>query len=205
MISPDLKLKLLLNLLEEISERYDEILEENRELLKELHREATTDHLTGLLNRRALLHALKKEIERIKGSHRDNLCICFMDMDNFKQINDRFGHQEGDRVLKDFALILRRHIRIYDIAGRWGGDEFIVGIVNCEYFDQPDVCKHCPFYEAVVKDIKKLGERYGVPLGVSCGVAKIPTETEDLDEALRIADRRLYKAKKEGKGKVVID
>lgn len=206
MIPPEIKLKLLLNILEEISEKYDEILKENKKLLKELHKQATTDHLTGLLNRRALLEALRKEVERIKGSNRKNtLCLCFMDLDNFKLINDTLGHAEGDKVLKAFASILRETLKSYDIVGRWGGDEFVAGVINCENFDNPEICKTCPYYHKILEEVKKIGECYAIPLGVSCGVAKIPTETEDLDEALRIADRRLYKAKKEGKGKVVID
>ncbi len=206
MIPPEIKLKLLLNILEEISEKYDEILKENKKLLKELHKQATTDHLTGLLNRRALLEALRKEVERIKGSNRKNtLCLCFMDLDNFKLINDTFGHAEGDKVLKAFASILRETLKSYDIVGRWGGDEFVAGVINCENFDNPEICKTCPYYHKILEEVKKMGKCYAISLGVSCGVAKIPTETEDLDEALRIADRRLYKAKKEGKGKVVID
>jgi len=205
MIPPELKVKLLLNLLEEISERYDEILAENRELVKELHREATTDHLTGLLNRRALLQALQREIERIRESNKDTLCLCFIDLDNFKQINDRFGHAEGDKVLKTFARILREELRVYDIAGRWGGDEFIVGIVNCPYFNQPNICVHCPFFEEVKQRVLRLSTQYDGILSLSCGVAKIPLETLNLEEALQIADRRLYKAKKSGKGKIVLE
>jgi len=206
MIPPELKLKLLLNILEEISEKYDEILKENKKLLEELHKQATTDHLTGLLNRRALLQALRREVERIKSNHHKNtLCICFMDLDNFKLINDTLGHEEGDRVLRNFASILKKILKPYDIVGRWGGDEFVAGIINCEYFDKPEVCRSCPYYQKLSEEIKRLGKCYAIPLGVSCGVSKIPAETLDLEEALRVADRRLYIAKKTGRGKIVVD
>ena len=205
MIRNELKLKLLLNILEEISERYDEILAENKELLKRLHKEATTDQLTGLLNRRALLETLEKEIERIKRSNKDNLCLCFVDMDNFKKVNDTYGHAAGDKVLKEFAKILKEHVRVYDIVGRWGGDEFIVGIINCEYFDKPEICKDCPVYRRISDAVKVLGKQYNVPLNISCGVVKIPLEAGNLEEALKIADKRVYEAKRRGKGKVIVD
>jgi len=205
MIKAEWKIRLLLNILEEISGRYDEILAENKELLKRLHKEATTDQLTGLLNRKALIETLKKEISRIQRTGKDNLCLCFVDMDYFKKVNDTYGHAEGDKVLKEFAQILKSSIRIYDIAGRWGGDEFILGIINCEYFDKLEVCKKCPVFTRILNAVKKIGERYNIPLGVSCGVAKIPLEAGNLDEALKIADKRLYEAKKGGRWKIVVE
>ncbi|HID78938.1 MAG TPA: GGDEF domain-containing protein [Aquifex aeolicus] len=199
------KIRLLLNILKEISERYDEILEENKKLLEQLHREATTDQLTGLLNRKALLEELKKEIAKIKRHNKETLCLCFVDMDFFKKINDTYGHAEGDKVLKEFAKILKSNVRVYDIVGRWGGDEFILGIINCEYFNDPKVCKKCPIFERISKNVKALGNKYNIPLNVSCGVAKIPSEVKDLEKALQLADKRLYTAKKLGKGRVIVD
>jgi diguanylate cyclase (GGDEF)-like protein len=200
-----LKIKLLLNILEEISERYDEILQENKKLLEQLHREATVDQLTGLLNRKALLEELSKEIAKINRHNKDTLCLCFLDLDYFKKINDTYGHAEGDKVLKEFANILKDNLRVYDIVGRWGGDEFIVGIINCEHFENPEVCKKCPVYERIAQNVRTLGKKYNIPLNVSCGVAKIPTEVKNLDQALRLADKRLYTAKRLGKGKVITD
>ena len=205
MISPEHKIRLLLNLLEEISERYDEILQENRRLLKELHKEATTDQLTGLLNRRALLEVLKREVARVVRSDKDTLCLCFLDLDNFKKINDTYGHIEGDKVLKKVAEILKKSLRLYDIVGRWGGDEFVLGIVNCEYYNNPQMCKRCPVYTRIAQEIRKLGKEYNIPLDASCGGVKIPKETTSLDEALKIADKRLYDVKKSGKGNLKVE
>ncbi len=199
------KIQILLNLLEEITQSYDEILKENQKLLKALEKEATTDHLTGLLNRRAVLEALKREIERIKRDKGETLCLCFADLDNFKQVNDKFGHNEGDKVLKEFANILRKSLRAYDIVGRWGGDEFLVGVINCDYFHDREKCKNCPIYGRISEQLKKVGEKYGIPLGVSCGAVKIPTEVTDLEEAIKLADKRVYEAKERGKGKLITD
>ncbi len=199
------KIRLLLNILEEISERYDEILEENKKLLEQLHREATIDQLTGLLNRKALLEELRKEIAKINRYNKENLCLCFVDIDFFKKINDTYGHAEGDKVLKEFAKILKSNVRVYDIVGRWGGDEFILGIINCEHFNNPKVCKNCPIYERISENVKTLGSKYNIPLNVSCGVAKIPSEVKDLEKALQLADKRLYRAKNLGKGRIIVD
>ena len=88
---------------------------------------------------------------------------------------------------------------------RWGGDEFILGIVNCENFDKSEICRECPIHKRISEAVKKLGEKYKVPLNVSCGIAKIPLETENLEDALKLADKSLYAAKRKGKGKVKVD
>ncbi|HIP86337.1 MAG TPA: diguanylate cyclase, partial [Aquifex sp.] len=75
----------------------------------------------------------------------------------------------------------------------------------CEYFNDPKVCKKCPIFERISKNVKALGNKYNIPLNVSCGVAKIPSEVKDLEKALQLADKRLYTAKKLGKGRVIVD
>ena len=67
------------------------------------------------------------------------------------------------------------------------------------------MCRNCPIYKRISEAVKVIGEKYNIPLGVSCGVVKIPVETENLEEALKIADNRVYKSKRSGKGKIVID
>ncbi len=93
--------------------------------IQALRRTATTDHLTGLYNRRLLMPIIKREIERSK---RDGVSfsILFIDVNNFKQVNDRRGHDAGDNVLRQVAEILRNVLRKVDFICRWGGDEFVV-------------------------------------------------------------------------------
>jgi diguanylate cyclase (GGDEF)-like protein len=201
----EIKLKLLLNLLTEFSERYDEILKLNEELIKKLEEEAKIDYLTGLPNRKALHEELTKQINRIKRKKGETLCLGILDLDNFKLINDTFGHIEGDKVLREVARIIKSHLRNYDIFGRWGGDEFIIGVVDCEFVRDPSKCKKCPIYHRIVQDIAKIGKRYGVDLGASFGTVKIPIEAEDIETAIKIADRRLYTAKRLGKHRIVND
>ncbi len=93
--------------------------------LKDFEHQSKTDELTGQYNRRHILAELEREIERVKryGRHLSGMMI---DIDNFKMINDRYGHLMGDRVIKAFAAVISRSIRKVDILGRYGGDEFLV-------------------------------------------------------------------------------
>jgi diguanylate cyclase (GGDEF)-like protein len=203
MITPQDKLRLLLNLLEEITYKYDEILKYNQYLIKRLEEEARTDVLTGLLNRRAVEEEVKKEINRIRRHAEETLCLGILDLDNFKKINDNFGHNEGDKVLKRVAKIIRSSIRNFDIAGRWGGDEFLIGIINCSCMENSKCCMNCPVYYRMVSEIKKIGKEYGIPLSASFGTVFIPWEALDFEKAIKLADLRLYKAKDSGKGIII--
>jgi diguanylate cyclase (GGDEF)-like protein len=93
--------------------------------IQALRRTATTDHLTGLYNRRLLLPYIKREIERAKRDQ-TSFCLLFIDVNDFKQVNDTRGHDAGDSVLRQTAEILRRVMRKVDFICRWGGDEFVV-------------------------------------------------------------------------------
>ena len=93
--------------------------------LLDAQRDAAIDELTGCLNRRAMLRRLEEEIARSQREHAP-LAAVMLDVDNLKQINDRFGHLEGDRVLREVGAKLRAQLRRYDAAARYGGDEFFV-------------------------------------------------------------------------------
>lgn len=98
---------------------------EHKHLERSIREQALTDSLTGLANRRRMLEALADAVERGHGGKTD-MALLFMDLDEFKQINDRYGHDVGDRVLQDFAARLRASTRASDLIGRLGGDEFVV-------------------------------------------------------------------------------
>src|SRR3984893_13352126 len=148
---------------------------------------ATTDYLTGLPNARSLFLQLDRELARCK---RDNLALTVMvsDMDGFKQINDRFGHLEGNRVLRLFAQALKDSCREYDYVARMGGDEFVV------------VAPGLPQDVAGKKaeQLRSLAKQAGLEvcneeiLSLSVGQAVYPTDGEDAEELLAEADRRMY-------------
>ncbi len=171
----------------------------NRQLVRqeELERLSATDPLTGLLNRRSFTESLEARFDwaRKRGS---SAALFYIDLDNFKLVNDRFGHQAGDEVLLRVTEILRGQIRNRDVAARLGGDEFAL------FFDDMSS-------EAVVRKAKdlltaseSLQAQSGAPehpLGFSLGIAAWdPASKESLDSLAQRADTAMYAAKRRGKG-----
>jgi diguanylate cyclase (GGDEF)-like protein/putative nucleotidyltransferase with HDIG domain len=148
---------------------------------------ATTDYLTGLPNARSLFLQLDRELARCK---RDNSALMVMvcDMDGFKQINDRFGHLEGNRTLRLFAQALKDSCREYDYVARMGGDEFVIIAPGLP----PDTASRKG------EEVRELAHRAGREvcgediLSLSVGVARYPEDGEDAEELLAEADRRMY-------------
>src|SRR5208282_4839850 len=160
---------------------------ENALKYQQAENSATTDYLTGLPNARSLFLQLERELARCK---RDNssLTVMVSDMDGFKQINDRFGHLEGNRVLRLFAQALKESCREYDYVARMGGDEFVV------------VAPGLPS-EAVSKKTEQLRELARLAgrevssediLSLSIGQAVYPGDGENAEQLLAAADRRMY-------------
>jgi diguanylate cyclase (GGDEF)-like protein len=151
---------------------------------------ALKDELTGLNNPRFL----ETIIQRYNGSH-SKIGVIFIDIDNFKIFNDKFGHQAGDEVLKLVSNTLQKSIREMDFAFRYGGDEFVVMI-----FEQPREIVLKIAYRIFDK-ITSQDTKYG-KIGVSIGVAIYPEDNQDLQEVIKLADKELYIAKNSGKGKI---
>ena len=171
---------------------------ENARLHDLVQRQANTDDLTGLVNRRRFLEALEREVEQAAQLGGD-LAIVLLDLDDFKGINDRFGHHSGDRVLEAVGVALQNHIRNIDLAARLGGEEFALLLPEASSSDAVLVAERL---------CRSLSERpiawvEGNPLSstASVGVANyLPGDSgEDL---LRLADAALYRAKGEGKNRV---
>jgi diguanylate cyclase (GGDEF)-like protein/putative nucleotidyltransferase with HDIG domain len=163
---------------------------ENAVKYQQAESSATTDYLTGLPNARSLFLQLDRELARCK---RDSTSLVVMvgDMDGFKQINDRFGHLEGNRVLRLFAQALKESCREYDYVARMGGDEFVV------------VAPGLPTDSASKKadHLRDLAKQAGVEvcaediLSLSVGQAMYPGDGKDAEELLAEADRRMYMEK----------
>ncbi|MEA2006280.1 MAG: diguanylate cyclase [Acidobacteriota bacterium] len=175
-----------------------------KEANEKLHILAITDSLTEILNRRAVIDSLIKEISR-SGRERKPLCIAMLDIDHFKAINDTYGHVAGDKVLKEVVTRAKAGLRPYDIIGRFGGEEFVLGIVNT------DQEKSIEITERIRKNICEKPirvERKNLNVSVSIGLTNItPPEIIDpngvLDEMIKIADDALYEAKEMGRNKVI--
>lgn len=165
----------------------------------ESQREAATDLLTGLATFRVLRDRLGQEVERSKRSM-EAFTLLFMDLDHLKQINDHYGHEAGNDVLRAVASELRGVVRASDLAARYGGDEFVVIMNDTRKEGAERVA------EALRKGIEEVGRRLGYPSGsvtVSVGIAEYdPREPNDGDLLVQ-ADRALYRAKQAGRNQVV--
>jgi diguanylate cyclase (GGDEF)-like protein len=173
---------------------------ENARLHDIVQWQAITDELTGLVNRRRFLESLRSEItrgERLGG----RLSVVLADLDDFKPINDRFGHHGGDEVLQAFADLIRAHCRDVDVAARLGGEEFAI------LLPETDLSGALAGAERLRRALSQLriwlGDGQEVTVTASFGVAEL-VEGQSLDDLLRAADTALYRAKDEGKNRVEV-
>jgi diguanylate cyclase (GGDEF)-like protein len=171
---------------------------DNARLHDIVQRQAITDDLTGLVNRRRFLEALEAEIERAR-SFGTPLAIVLADLDNFKQVNDEYGHHGGDVVLRAFADLIRSHVRDVDVSGRIGGEEFAI------LLPETDRAGAALVAERMRKSLNAVSiamEDETIQVAASFGVAELGV-TQTGDDFLRAADAALYRAKDEGKNRVV--
>ena len=161
---------------------------------------ATTDHLTGLFSRKVLLDRLEEEIPRHTRLKIPLSCL-MLDIDHFKSINDRYGHQAGDAVLKEIAEILLKNSRKYDIVCRYGGEEFIIVLPST------DMKSAMIIAEKIRGKINKCKIAYNAELirtTISIGASQMRTDKEEnTDNFIKRADDALYKAKNNGRNKVI--
>ena len=167
---------------------------ENALRFRQVESSATTDFLTTLPNARSLFLQLDSEISRAKRKE-DALAVLVADLDGFKQINDRFGHLEGNKVLKAVAAGLRAECREYDYVARMGGDEFVLLLPGARPGDAHAAAQRLQSMVALTCE-KLFGERL---LSASIGVASYPGDGNDAEQLLAEADRRMYKQKRERK------
>lgn len=155
-------------------------------LMHKLHHSAHRDQLTNLWNSRYFYSQLTKEIEKLK-KNQSSLCMAFIDLDNFKMINDTYGHVAGDEVLRGIATILARNTRDSDIVVRWGGDEFVI------IFPDTNLERASLLVERLREMIENSCDCRQVTISV--GVLLVQGEME-VAQLLKIMDDTLYKAKK---------
>jgi diguanylate cyclase (GGDEF)-like protein len=172
---------------------------DNARLHDIVQRQAITDDLTGLVNRRRFIEALDAEIERARrfGSP---LTIVLADLDNFKQVNDEFGHHGGDVVLRAFADLIGSHVRDVDVSGRIGGEEFAILLPETDGVDAARVAER--MRRSLSEVAIPLSDHASIRVASSFGVAAL-APGQSGDDLLRAADAALYRAKDEGKNRVV--
>lgn len=172
----------------------------------EILKHATLDALTGFYNRRQLEERIKQEVSNAK-RQKAPLCGIMTDIDFFKHINDTYGHAAGDIALKSIAKVIRSQLREYDIAGRYGGEEFSILLPFTKINEAQMVAERLrKTIEAKTIDISKVSpdnEVQTINLTLSLGVYEMK-ENDDDEDLLRKADKALYQAKNTGRNKVVI-
>lgn len=173
---------------------FDDITE-RKQMEKKLFMLATVDHLTGLYNRRYTVEAMNK-FKNQSDRYGYPLSVMMLDVDNFKKINDTFGHETGDEVLKTLAKTIKENIRASDIPSRWGGEEFLVVLPNTDLDGAVNLAER--IREAVSRVEVGPVKRFTI----SVGVAQYDFG-ETIDDLVIKADRGLYEAKRSGKNRVV--
>jgi len=149
-----------------------------------------TDALTGTRNRRFFDEVIGRELQRHR-RYNTPLSIIFIDIDQFKVINDTLGHETGDRVLREVAVFLLRNIREADYLFRWGGDEFLV-LISCG--EQEALHRAAALQEAFAASPELVGLPPGVALSIGC--VEVPPESDDILPLVQAADERMYADKK---------
>ena len=194
--------------LSQVGEAFDEMTHalqqrdvELKRALQDLREQAITDPLTGLLNRRYLREYLPRELTRARRNG-TSLAVIMVDIDYFKRVNDTFGHEAGDLVLRELGTLLRNSVRASDIACRFGGEEFALVMPEASLEGARQKA------ETIRAAVKALGLKFrDLPLGpitASFGVALFPLHADKPDSLLRAADEALYGAKGGGRDRVVV-
>lgn len=166
---------------------------------EELRAQAMRDGLTGLWNRTAFLDLFKRELER---AHRANgrTGLLLLDLDNFKQVNDTYGHLAGDMVLKEAARRLRQNVRSYDFVGRYGGEEFFIALPGS---GREQLRHRAEAIRTAICSEPFRTPQGDVPISLSIGVAAAESGEQSASDMLAVADVGLYKAKDSGRNRSV--
>jgi diguanylate cyclase (GGDEF)-like protein len=166
----------------------------------EVTHQSHLDSLTSVYNHGYFLELLKREAENAQIRQKP-LSLIMIDIDHFKEYNDRYGHLIGDKVLISLIASIRSHIKSMDIVGRWGGEEFCVLLFNADS-DQAAMIARRIQETLVILTVK---DRDGNPISVptiSQGIAVFPDETDDIYTLVDLADQRLYIAKERGRNQI---
>jgi len=186
----------------ELKQMLEQLQEKNQQLEKavaQLEAQAATDPLTGLANRREIKHQLDRAFAETERYGTDLACV-MIDLDRFKQLNDSLGHQKGDELLKAAARVLSANCRRSDVAGRYGGDEFVLLLPQTDPQTAVQVAGRIQKeFKLAAGAILPDGRETSMSLGLACVSLHTPPGADHL---VALADAALYQAKQAGKGRI---
>jgi diguanylate cyclase (GGDEF)-like protein len=169
------------------------------------------DPLTGLYNRRGFLNEVNRLVKMVDGIQQrmptnssnlfENLGLIFVDLDDFKKINDNFGHKVGDMVLKKIAETLEKSLRKFDIVGRWGGDEFVILTLGV---GRPIVLSIAQRLKNKVESLVFKEKKKKFNLTASFGATVFSSKDFKIEDYINKTDKAMYRAKKQGKNEIVV-
>ncbi len=172
---------------------------EHETMQREMFRQAWTDPLTGLLNRRSFCEELERRFMRLDRNHQPGTLL-YLDLDNFKPLNDRFGHDTGDEALCSITALLRQTVRPTDLIARLGGDEFAIWMDNADHLVAAE--RAATLCEDIPKLIGELSNNLRITLTASIGIAeRSPGSNEETSRLIHRADLAMYAAKRCGPGR----
>ncbi|KPQ36274.1 MAG: Response regulator containing a CheY-like receiver domain and a GGDEF domain [Phormidesmis priestleyi Ana] len=174
---------------------------ERRRLLQKL---AETDDLTGLSRRRQAVEVLERSL-KLASRQKTTVCLAILDLDDFKQINDHYGHEIGDKVLKTLGDYLRQTFRGEDIVARWGGEEFMVGLYGTPKNIAVERLERFlrAFFQHIFQGVLQGNNQQRFQVSFSGGVAVYPTDGTSVQQLYRCADQALYQAKAAGRSRIL--
>lgn len=183
--------------------RFDLLDDIDREYQQQIHRLISHDDLTGLLSSRSFFSELRRETARAKAEKR-TFCVLMMDVDHFKDVNDKYGHLTGSRTLEEIGTNIISNMRSGDSAARFGGEEFSAFLLDA---DLPQALVAAERIRKSIEETNFSVIKQGKPadshsVTISIGIASFPDDSRDPIELVEMADSALYRAKREGRNKV---
>jgi diguanylate cyclase (GGDEF)-like protein len=176
----------------DIEESFNHLLSSLNESEAQLKALSLTDHLTGIANRKRFEEAVRAELVRSK-RYEEPFSVMILDLNNFKPVNDTYGHLVGDKLLIEVAALLRANIRVSDLAARLGGDEFVLLLINTDAKRARLVREKL---EELIAQHTFEVDGHSLKVGVSTGTATWPEDGADLEKLLDQADTRMYRVKR---------
>lgn len=183
--------------------RFDLLDEIDREYQRQIHRLISHDDLTGLLSSRSFFSELRREAGRAKAEGRP-FCVLMMDCDNFKNVNDTYGHLTGSKTIEEIGFSVMTNLRTGDAAARFGGDEFAAFLLDADLAQGLVAAERI---RSSIEDypfsvIRQGARRESHHITVSIGIASFPDDSSDPIELVEMADSALYRAKRGGRNRV---